>query len=182
MWHSAFHKDKKQRPHKTFQEVVNITGIVVSRAEGWCIPPRLFSLSRRHLPASLWSQFSLSHLIAPSSYLLARWGQQKVHGNEGQAESQCSNSGVLEEQAKARVELGTLLSPFSVAFFQHERCLCSTSAKDFHFFHKKLHCLFIQKYRTLITEHTNRKSKVFTATPSFPVSQQSGPDLSKRGL
>ena len=38
-----------------------------------------------------------SHLIAPSSYLLARWGQQKVHGNEGQAESQCSDSRVLED-------------------------------------------------------------------------------------
>lgn len=42
-------------------------------------------------------QLTLSHLMAPSSYLLARWGQQKVHGNEGQAESQCSKSGVLEE-------------------------------------------------------------------------------------
>lgn len=59
-------------------------------------------------------QLTLSHLIASSSYLLGRWGQQKVHGNEGQAECQCSNYRVLKEKLKA-VELETDL--FHSLFF-----------------------------------------------------------------
>lgn len=40
---------------------------------------------------------ALSYLIPSSSYLLSRWGQQKVQGIQGRIEDQHSDSRVLDE-------------------------------------------------------------------------------------